>query len=100
MVVQDPRIRLKIGNRFFKVRAYPLTDPDGIEMAREAFLRKYPEIRGQEAMPEAPCPEDHRRDDPSWLVPQTRRFPLAPHMMLHSADLNRGRRLCHSVSRS
>ena len=27
MVVRDPRIRVKIGNQVFEMRAYPLTDP-------------------------------------------------------------------------
>jgi hypothetical protein len=67
MVLRDPRIRVKIGNRLFKMRAYPLTDPSGMEVARLGFLSKYPDIRGQEAMPESQRPRWHFfRLEPGW----------------------------------
>lgn len=67
MVVRDPRIRVKIGNRLFKMRAYPLTDSSGMEVARQAFLSKYPEIRGQDALPESQRPRWHFfRLEPGW----------------------------------
>src|SRR5690348_9352082 len=34
MVVRDPRIGVKIGDRLFEMRAYPLTDPSEIAVAR------------------------------------------------------------------
>ena len=67
MVVRDPRIRVKIANRLFDMRAYPLTDPSGMGAARQAFLSKYPEIRGQEVMPESQRPRWHFfRLQPGW----------------------------------
>jgi hypothetical protein len=56
MVVRDPRIRVKIGNQLFQMRAYPLTDPTGMEVARQAFLSKYPDVRNQQALPESRRP--------------------------------------------
>ena len=67
MVARDPHIRVKIGNRIFNMRAYPLTDPNGMEAARQAFLRKYPDLKQQETMPEAQRPRWHFfRLDPGW----------------------------------
>ena len=67
MVVRDPHIRVKIGNRLFEMRAYPLTDPSGMAVARQAFLNKYPEIRGQDALPESQRPRWHFfRLEPGW----------------------------------
>lgn len=60
-VLRDPRIRLKIGERIYPVRAYALTDPNDplIEVARQAFLRKYAQIRREQALPEARRPRMH-----------------------------------------
>jgi hypothetical protein len=67
MVVRDPRIRVKIGNRLFDMRAYPLTDPDQIEVARQAFLSKYADVRQGEALPESRRPALHFfRLEPRW----------------------------------
>lgn len=67
MVVRDPRIRVKIGDRLFAMRAYPLTDPIEIAMARQAFLTKYADIRRQEASPESRRPRLHFfRLEPRW----------------------------------
>lgn len=51
MVVRDPHIRVKIGNRLFQMRAYPLKVPDQVAVAREAFLTKYPDVRQREELP-------------------------------------------------
>ena len=59
MVFRDPRIRVKIGNRLFEMRAYPVTDPGELAVARQAFLSKYADIRKQEALPEARRPRLH-----------------------------------------
>jgi hypothetical protein len=67
MVVRDPRIRVKIGNQLFDMRAYPLTDPGQIEVARQAFLSKYAEVRQREALPESRRPALHFfRLEPVW----------------------------------
>jgi hypothetical protein len=67
MVVRDPRIRVKIGNRLFDMRAYPLTDPNEISVARQAFLSKYADVRAQEASPESRRPAMHFfRLEPQW----------------------------------
>ncbi len=67
MVVRDPRIRVKIGNRLFDMRAYPLTDPSEISVARQAFLSKYADVRAQEALPESRRPAMHFfRLEPQW----------------------------------
>jgi hypothetical protein len=67
MVVRDPRIRVKIGNRLFDMRAYPLTDPNEISVARQAFLSKYADVRAQEALPESRRPAMHFfRLEPQW----------------------------------
>ena len=52
MVVREPHIRVKIGNRLFPMRAYPLKDPGQVAVAREAFLSKYPDVRQREELPE------------------------------------------------
>jgi len=56
MVVRDPRIRVKIGNRLFEMRAYPLTDPSEMAVARQAFLSKYADVRRQQELPESRRP--------------------------------------------
>lgn len=67
MVVRDPRIRVKIGNRLFDMRAYPLTDPSEIAVARQAFLSKYADVTAQEALPESRRPALHFfRLEPQW----------------------------------
>jgi hypothetical protein len=53
MVVRDARIRVKIGNRVFEMRAYPLTDPGEMAVAREAFLNKYADVRKEQESPES-----------------------------------------------
>lgn len=53
MVVRDPRIRVKIGNQVFEMRAYPLTDPSEVAVAREAFLNKYADVRKEQESPES-----------------------------------------------
>jgi hypothetical protein len=53
MVVRDPNIRVKIGNRLFQMRAYPLTDPSRMTVARQAFLSKYDDIRKKQELPES-----------------------------------------------
>jgi len=53
MVVRDPRIRVKIGDRLFPMRAYPLKDPNEIEVARQAFLDKYADVRKEQEQPES-----------------------------------------------
>jgi hypothetical protein len=67
MVVRDPRIHVKIGNQLFDMRAYPLTDPTEIEVARKAFLSKYDDVRRGEAAPESRRPALHFfRLEPQW----------------------------------
>jgi hypothetical protein len=67
MVVRDPRIRVKIGNQLFDMRAYPLTAPDQIEVARQAFLSRYADVRQREALPESRRPALHFfRLEPQW----------------------------------
>jgi len=53
MVVRDPRIRVKIGDRLFQMRAYPLTDSNQVAVARQAFLTKYEDVRKEQESPEA-----------------------------------------------
>jgi hypothetical protein len=53
MVVRDPRIRVKIGDRLFPMRAYPLKDPNEVEVARQAFLDKYADVRKAQQQPES-----------------------------------------------
>jgi hypothetical protein len=67
MVVRDPRIRMKIGNQLFDMRAYPLSDPAQIDAARNAFLSKYGDVRRGEAAPEAQRPALYFfRLEPQW----------------------------------
>jgi hypothetical protein len=67
MVVRDPRIRVKIGNKVFKMRAYPITDENAKQAARQAFFSKYPDLRKQEALPESQRPRLHFfRLTPGW----------------------------------
>ncbi len=67
MVVRDPRIRVKIGSRLFEMRAYPLTDPSEIAVAREAFLKKYPDVTRLQALPESRRPRLYFfRLQPGW----------------------------------
>src|SRR5690348_7171984 len=53
MVVRDPHIRVKIGNRLLQMRAYPLKDPDQIAVAREAFSSKYADVKQGQELPES-----------------------------------------------
>jgi hypothetical protein len=53
MVVRDPNIRVKIGDRLFHMRAYPLTDPAQVTVVRQAFLSKYADIRKEQEAPES-----------------------------------------------
>ena len=53
MVVRDSRVRVKIGNRLFEMRAYPLTDPNEVAAARQAFLSKYEDVRKGQELPES-----------------------------------------------
>jgi hypothetical protein len=53
MVVRDPHIQVKIGDRLFQMRAYPLLDPAQVAAARQAFLEKYPDVRKEQASPES-----------------------------------------------
>jgi len=41
MVLRDPRIRLKIGNQIYQMRAYPVYDPSLDAVALASFLSKY-----------------------------------------------------------
>lgn len=67
MVVRDPRIRVKIGNQLFDMRAYPLTDPAEIEAVRKVFLSKYDDVKRSEAAPEARRPALYFfRLEPQW----------------------------------
>ena len=59
MVVRDPRIRVKIGNQVFKMRAYPIIDENGEATAQQAFFNKYPDLRKQETIPESLRPRLH-----------------------------------------
>lgn len=59
MVVRDPRIRVKIGNRLFQMRAYPLTDSSQIALARQAFLSKYDDVKQMQELPESQRPRLH-----------------------------------------
>jgi hypothetical protein len=56
MVVRDPRIRVKIGNKVFKMRAYSITDESAKQAARQAFFSKYPDLKKQDALPESQRP--------------------------------------------
>ena len=53
MVVRDPHIRVKIRNRLFQLRAYPLKEPGQVAVAREAFLSKYQDVRLGQELPES-----------------------------------------------
>jgi hypothetical protein len=53
MVVRDPRIRVKIGDRLFEMRAYPLRDSSDAAAARQAFLDKYPDVKKEQESPES-----------------------------------------------
>ena len=67
MVVRDPRIRVKIGNQVFKMRAYPITDENAKQAAQQAFFSKYPDLRKQESLPESQRPRLHFfRLQPGW----------------------------------
>jgi len=67
MVVRDPRIRVKIGNQLFDMRAYLLTDQSEIEMVSKAFLDKYDDVRHAEAVPETRRPAMYFfRLEPQW----------------------------------
>ena len=67
MVVRDPHIRVKIGNRLFEMRAYPLEDSGQVAVAREAFLSKYPDVRhGQEVAESQRAKLYFFRLEPGW----------------------------------
>jgi hypothetical protein len=67
MVVRDPRIRVKIGDQLFEMRAYPVTDPSEMDTARQAFLTKYADIKRQESLPESRRARMHFfRLEPRW----------------------------------
>ena len=53
MVVRDPHIRVKIDDRLFEMRAYPLKDPNQVAIARQAFLDKYADVRKEQEQPES-----------------------------------------------
>jgi hypothetical protein len=59
MVVRDPRIRVKIGNRLFRMRAYPLTDSREVALARQAFLSKYDDVKQMQELPKSQRPRLH-----------------------------------------
>jgi hypothetical protein len=58
-VLRDPRIRLKIGDKLVDMRAYYLTDPAEIEVARQAFINKYPQVKREQALPPERRPRMH-----------------------------------------
>lgn len=67
MVVRDPRIKVKIGNRVFKMRAYAITDENEKAAARQAFFSKYPDVGKQEELPESQRPRLHFFHlEPGW----------------------------------
>ena len=67
MVVRDPRIRMKIENRVFKMRAYAVTDENQKAAAQQAFFSKYPDVEKQQALPESQRPRLHFfRLEPGW----------------------------------
>ena len=67
MVVRDPRIKVKIGNRVFKMRAYAITDGTEKAAARQAFFSKYPDVGKQQALPESQRPRLHFFHlEPEW----------------------------------
>ena len=67
MVVRDPRIRVKIGNRLFQMQAYPLRDSGQVAVARQAFLSKYDDVRQQQELPESRRPKLYFfRLEPGW----------------------------------
>ena len=53
MVIRDPRIRTKIGDRLFLMRVYPLKDTSEVALARQAFLDKYADVRKEQELPES-----------------------------------------------
>lgn len=59
MVLRDPRVRLKIFNRLFDMRAYHVTDPSEVERARQAFTSKYANLVDLQSRPEAQRPRLH-----------------------------------------
>jgi hypothetical protein len=59
MVVRDPRVRLKIFNRLFEMRAYHVTDSGEAELARQAFTSKYANLVDLQSRPEAQRPRVH-----------------------------------------
>ena len=52
-LVRDPRCRLQIGDQVFDCRAYVLSEAKEMEVAREAFFVKYPQLRDAQRQPEA-----------------------------------------------
>ena len=58
-VLRDPRVRLKIGDKLVDMRAYYLTDPTEIEAVRQAYMRKYPQIKREQESPPERRPRMH-----------------------------------------
>lgn len=52
-LVRDPRCRLQIGDQLFDCRAYVLSDAKEMDVAREAFFIKYPQLRDAQRQPDA-----------------------------------------------
>lgn len=41
-LLEDPNMRLKVGEKIYKVRATPVEDPEQLQTVREAYVAKYP----------------------------------------------------------
>ena len=41
-LIQDPNMRIKVGEKLYKVRATPVEDPEQLNKVREAYITKYP----------------------------------------------------------
>ena len=41
-LLQDPNMRIKVGEKIYKVRATPVEDPEQLQKVREAYVAKYP----------------------------------------------------------
>ena len=61
---------MKIGDRLFEMRAYPLKDPSEEAVARQAFLDKYADVRKEQEQPESRRSRLYFfRLDPGWPTP-------------------------------
>lgn len=58
-VLRDPRVRLKIGDKLVDMRAYYLTDPAEVEIARQAFISKYANVKREQELQPARRPRMH-----------------------------------------